>query len=87
MLMLRWLIKDYTCYNRGGANKRSDLVLNQGSMGQAQGRELPFDIGDRHSCLTGKTIWSAHDGKRKVNDGSSLFECAVMVQSLFITWC
>ena len=37
-------------------------------MGQAQGRDLPFDIGDSHSCLSGKTIWIAHDGRRKVDE-------------------
>lgn len=40
-------------------------------MGQGQGRELPFDIGESHSCLAGKTVWTAHDGKRKVDQLTS----------------
>ena len=36
-------------------------------MGQGQGRELPFDVGTRHDCLSGKTIWSVHAGRRKVS--------------------
>lgn len=67
--MLLYLIQR-PCVNgcpglNSGLNSGSEPSLDK--MGQAQGRELPFDIGDRHSCLTGKTIWSAHDGRRKVN--------------------
>ena len=36
-------------------------------MGQTQGHELPYSIDERHNCLTGKTIWSVHAGKKKVN--------------------
>ena len=36
-------------------------------MGQGQGRELPFDVGTKYDCLSGKTIWSVHAGKRKVS--------------------
>ena len=49
-------------------------VLGDTTMGQAQGRELPFDIGDTHSCLTGKTVWTAHDGKRKVDHSVQFLE-------------
>ena len=46
----------------------NDIETLSNDMGQAQGRELPFDIGEKHSCLVGKTVWSAHDGRRKVNE-------------------
>lgn len=36
-------------------------------MGQQQGRELPFDVGEQFSCIAGKTIWSVHRGRRKVD--------------------
>lgn len=36
-------------------------------MGQAQGSELPYDIGDKFSCLSSKTIWSVHAGKKQVS--------------------
>ncbi|KAL5463579.1 hypothetical protein EMCRGX_G032488 [Ephydatia muelleri] len=36
-------------------------------MGQQQGRELPFDVGEQFTCLAGKTIWSVHRGRRKVD--------------------
>lgn len=35
-------------------------------MGQAQGSELPYDVGERYTSLASKTIWSVHAGKKKV---------------------
>ena len=35
-------------------------------MGQTQGHELPYDVGEKYSCLTSKSIWSVHSGKKKV---------------------
>ena len=45
-----------------GKNLKGDL----NKMGQTQGRELPYDIGERFTSLTSKTIWSVHAGKKKV---------------------
>lgn len=35
-------------------------------MGQTQGRELPYDVGEKFDCLSSKTIWSVHAGKKQV---------------------
>ena len=35
-------------------------------MGQAQGHELPYDVGEKFTCLSSKSIWSVHSGKTKV---------------------
>ena len=44
----------------------SPKVVTTFAMGQGQGRELPFDVGIKYDCLSGKTIWSVHAGRRKV---------------------
>lgn len=37
-------------------------------MGQAQGKDqLPVEVGEVYTCMIGKTIWSVHNGKRKVS--------------------
>ena len=43
-------------------------------MGQTQGQEfpydghkLPYDVGETFTCLSSKTIWSVHAGKKKAS--------------------
>ncbi len=48
-------------------------------MGQSQGHELPFDIGDKCTCLSGKSIWSVHAGKRKVDLSLNIYSSTVYV--------
>lgn len=44
-----------------------DQRVSYPTMGQTQGRELPYDVGEQFTCLTSKTIWSVHTGKKQVS--------------------